>query len=52
MNKGDLVGEVAKAINSKKQAQEAVDCYLLNHHPNSQEEGRRHAGRLWNLQGE
>jgi nucleoid DNA-binding protein len=26
MNKGDLVGEVAKAINSKKQAQEAVDC--------------------------
>jgi nucleoid DNA-binding protein len=26
MNKGDLVGEVAKAISSKKQAQEAVDC--------------------------
>ena len=28
MNKGDLVGEVAKAISSKKQAQEAVGLYF------------------------
>ena len=26
MNKGDLVNEVAKAVNTKKEAQEAVDC--------------------------
>ncbi len=26
MNKGDLVGEVAKVVVSKKQAQDAVDC--------------------------
>ena len=26
MNKGDLVTEVAKVVNTKKQAQEAVDC--------------------------
>ena len=26
MNKGDLINEVAKAVNSKKEAQEAVDC--------------------------
>ena len=28
MNKGDLVNEVAKAVNTKKEAQEAVDCVL------------------------
>jgi len=26
MNKGDLVNEVAKVVNTKKQAQAAVDC--------------------------
>jgi nucleoid DNA-binding protein len=26
MNKGDLVNEVAKAVNTKKEAQAAVDC--------------------------
>jgi len=26
MNKGDLIKEVAKVVNTKKQAQEAVDC--------------------------
>ena len=26
MNKGDLVNEVAKVLNTKKEAQEAVDC--------------------------
>ena len=26
MNKGDLVNEVAKVVNTKKEAQEAVDC--------------------------
>ncbi|MBW1701347.1 MAG: HU family DNA-binding protein [Deltaproteobacteria bacterium] len=26
MNKADLVNEVAKCVNTKKQAQEAVDC--------------------------
>ncbi len=26
MNKGDLVKEVAKAVNTKKEAQAAVDC--------------------------
>jgi len=26
MNKGDLINEVAKVVNSKKEAQEAVDC--------------------------
>ena len=26
MNKGDLIDEVAKVVNTKKQAQEAVDC--------------------------
>jgi DNA-binding protein HU-beta len=26
MNKGDLIEEVAKVVNTKKQAQEAVDC--------------------------
>ena len=26
MNKGDLVNEVAKAVGTKKEAQEAVDC--------------------------
>jgi DNA-binding protein HU-beta len=26
MNKGDLVNEVAKALNTKKEAQAAVDC--------------------------
>ncbi len=28
MNKGDLVNEVAKIVNTKKDAQEAVDCVL------------------------
>jgi nucleoid DNA-binding protein len=28
MNKGDLVNEVAKAVNTKKEAQAAVDCIL------------------------
>jgi DNA-binding protein HU-beta len=28
MNKGDLVKEVAKAVNTKKEAQAAVDCIL------------------------
>jgi DNA-binding protein HU-beta len=28
MNKGDLVNEVAKIVNTKKEAQEAVDCVL------------------------
>jgi DNA-binding protein HU-beta len=26
MNKGDLVGEVAKVVSTKKEAQAAVDC--------------------------
>ena len=26
MNKGDLVNDVAKVVNTKKEAQEAVDC--------------------------
>ena len=26
MNKGDLVNEVAKVVNTKKEAQEAADC--------------------------
>ncbi|MEE4600138.1 MAG: HU family DNA-binding protein [Desulfobacteraceae bacterium] len=26
MNKGDLINEVAKVVNTKKEAQEAVDC--------------------------
>ncbi len=26
MNKGDLVNEVAKVVNTKREAQEAVDC--------------------------
>jgi nucleoid DNA-binding protein len=26
MNKGDLVNEVAKVVNTKKEAQETVDC--------------------------
>ena len=26
MNKGDLINEVAKLVNTKKEAQEAVDC--------------------------
>ena len=29
MNKGDLVKEVAKVVNTKKQAQAAVDCVFL-----------------------
>lgn len=28
MNKGELVNEVAKTLNTKKEAQEAVDCVL------------------------
>ena len=28
MNKGDLVNEVAKVVNTKKEAQAAVDCIL------------------------
>ena len=28
MNKGDLISEVAKVVNTKKEAQEAVDCIL------------------------
>ena len=28
MNKGDLINEVAKAVSTKKEAQEAVDCVL------------------------
>ena len=28
MNKGDLVKEVAKVVNTKKEAQAAVDCVL------------------------
>ena len=28
MNKGDLVNEVAKVVNTKKEAQAAVDCVL------------------------
>jgi DNA-binding protein HU-beta len=28
MNKGDLINEVAKVVNTKKEAQEAVDCVL------------------------
>jgi nucleoid DNA-binding protein len=28
MNKGDLVNEVAKVVNSKKEAQAAVDCVI------------------------
>ena len=28
MNKGDLVNEVAKVVNSKKDAQAAVDCVI------------------------
>ena len=28
MNKGDLVNEVAKIVNTKKEAQAAVDCIL------------------------
>jgi len=28
MNKGDLVNEVAKAVNTKKEAQAAVDCFF------------------------
>ncbi len=28
MNKGDLVGEVAKVVGSKKKAEEAVNCIL------------------------
>lgn len=28
MNKGDLIGEVAKIVSTKKQAQEVVDCVL------------------------
>ena len=26
MNKGDIINEVAKLVNTKKEAQEAVDC--------------------------
>jgi len=29
MNKGDLVNEVAKVVNTKKEAQAAVDCVFL-----------------------
>ena len=28
MNKGDLINEVAQVVNTKKAAQEAVDCVL------------------------
>ncbi len=28
MNKADLINEVAKVVNTKKEAQEAVDCIL------------------------
>jgi DNA-binding protein HU-beta len=28
MNKGDLINEVAKVVNTKKEAQAAVDCVL------------------------
>ncbi len=28
MNKGDLIGEVAKVVSTKKEAQAAVDCIL------------------------
>ena len=28
MNKGDLVNEVAKVLDTKKQAQDAVDCII------------------------
>jgi nucleoid DNA-binding protein len=28
MNKGDLVNEVAKVVNTKKEAQAAVDCVI------------------------
>jgi DNA-binding protein HU-beta len=28
MNKGDLISEVAKVVNTKKEAQDAVDCIL------------------------
>jgi len=28
MNKGDLVGEVAKVVDTRKEAQAAVDCVL------------------------
>ena len=28
MNKGDLINEVTKVVNTKKEAQEAVDCML------------------------
>ena len=30
MNKGDLINEVAKVTNTKKEAQEAVDCILTS----------------------
>ncbi len=30
MNKGDLVNEVAKVLNTKKEAQAAVDCVFSN----------------------
>ncbi len=29
MNKGDLVSQVAKVVNTKKEAKAAVDCVLL-----------------------
>jgi DNA-binding protein HU-beta len=28
MNKGDLINEVAKVVNTKKQAREVVDCVI------------------------
>ena len=28
MNKGDLINEVAKVVNTKKEAQDAVECIL------------------------
>jgi DNA-binding protein HU-beta len=30
MNKGDLINEVAKIVNTKKEAQAAVDCIFSN----------------------
>ena len=30
MNKGDLVTEVSKVVNTKKEAQEAVDCVFAS----------------------
>ena len=49
MNKGDLVNEVAKVVNTKKGAQAAVDCVFSSITKALQKKGYCSLGGAWNL---